>query len=467
MRSNPFAIGVTEIIGERRRRLVAVPKFGRDILTRNPHPSGTEATSKLPARNSQTRSPRGVIILGGAHGSLEIARSLGRRGIPVWFVIADNPLPSLSRYVERSISWAGPHDGGALTFLKRLARNHGLKGWVMFAGGDQELRFVAQNHSALSADFTLTTPVWDTIQWTLDKQRMNARAAALGIPQPLTRYPLACDHLAELGLRFPVVLKPTVHAGRNAFVDAKAWRADDLSSLVAQYGKAESLVGAGSIMVQELIPGDGRAQFSYASVWDHGTPIGSLVARRRRQYPIDFGYTSTLVETVELEEIEKSASRFLKSLDYTGLVEIEFKYDSRDGAYKILDVNTRAWTWIALGAAAGIDFPAIQWQLAMGEKVAPVSARLGANWVFFPRDFVASVQEMLGGTLSPIDYLRSLRSPSACAVFAWDDPWPAALELPLVAARVALRRLSRRKRGGSTPYTSSLKSNRMIHLQPR
>src|SRR6516165_10718359 len=33
----------------------------------------------------------GAVILGGAHGSLSIARSLGRRGIPVWF-IADEPL---------------------------------------------------------------------------------------------------------------------------------------------------------------------------------------------------------------------------------------------------------------------------------------------------------------------------------------------------------------------------------------
>ncbi len=154
-------------------------------------------------------------------------------------------------------------------------------------------------------------------------------------------------------------------------------------------------------------------------------------------------------------EIEAAATRFLTSLNYSGLVEIEFKYDARDGLYKILDVNARAWTWIALGAAAGIDFPAIQWALAMGEDIAPLAARSGVSWLYFPRDVVASIQEMAAGRLSPIGYLRTLRRPSASAVFAWDDPWPAVLDIPLSAVRVVTRRLSRRNRNAATALQSA------------
>ena len=94
-------------------------------------------------------SPRkGAIVLGGAHGSLEIARSLGRRGIPVWLITADNPLASLSRFVEVSLRWSGPRDSGALAFLTDLARRHGLEGWVLFAGSDDDVWFVAQNHAS-------------------------------------------------------------------------------------------------------------------------------------------------------------------------------------------------------------------------------------------------------------------------------------------------------------------------------
>jgi len=389
---------------------------------------------------------KGALVLGGAHGSLEIARSLGRRGIRVWLITDDNPLARLSRYVERSLTWAGPRDDSALSFVVALCQRHDLHDWVLFAGSDDDLCFVAQNHSTLAGLFTLTTPAWDTVRWAYDKRQMNTRAAELGIAYPRTQYPHVHDDPTDAALSFPVILKPTVREGRNAFVDAKAWRVDHPRDLAGRYEAAKALVGADTIMIQELIPGDGTAQYSYAAVWDRGAPVGSLVARRRRQYPVEFGFTSTFVETVEAPEIEAAAARFLASLDYSGLVEIEFKYDARDGLYKILDVNARAWTWIALGAAAGVDFPAIQWALAMGEDITPLAVRGGVNWLYFPRDLVASIQEMAAGRLSPIGYLRTLRRPSASAVFAWDDPWPAVLDIPLSAARVVTRRLTRRNR---------------------
>jgi predicted ATP-grasp superfamily ATP-dependent carboligase len=388
----------------------------------------------------------GAIVLGGAHGSLEIARSLGRRRIPVWLVTADNPLPGLSRYVEKSLTWSGPRADGALRFLIELARRHNLDGWVLFAGSDEDLRFIAQNHLALGSAFTLTTPSWNKVRGAYDKRHMNARAAELGIAQPRTHYPRSRDELNDLDIPFPVILKPTVRESRNRFVDAKAWRANDRRTLLALYDEARTLIGADNIMIQEMIPGNGAAQFSYAGLWRDGRAVASLVARRTRQYPIDFGFTSTFVETVEQPAIEALASRFLRSLDFSGLVEIEFKFDARDAAYKILDVNARAWTWLGLGAAAGVDFPALQWRLATGETVTPIVARSGMRWRYLTRDLAAAFAEMMAGRLSAVNYLRSLRQSSASAVFAWDDPWPALADLPLSAIRVVARRLCRRHR---------------------
>lgn len=403
-------------------------------------------------------SPRkGAIVLGGAHGSLEIVRSLGRRGIPIWLVTADNPLASLSRYADQSFRWRGPRDDGALAFLTELAHRHGLNGWVLFAGSDDDVWFVAQNHTALTTLFTLTTPAWDKIRWTHDKRAMNARAGELGISHPLTRQARSCDELKSLGMSFPVILKPAAREGRNAFVDAKAWRADDEITLGARYDEAKALVGADTIMIQELIPGGGETQFSYAAVWNRGKPVASLVAQRRRQYPVEFGFTSTYVVTIEQPQVEAEACRFLASLDYSGLVEVEFKYDARDRRYKILDVNPRAWSWLALGAAAGVDFPFLQWRLAIGEEIAPRVASVGARWFYFSRDLAASVRQMLAGQLAPSAYLQSFHRPLARAVFAWDDPMPALLDLPLSAVRVAARWLTRHKTAAAPSSLQSVK----------
>ena len=78
----------------------------------------------VPKRQEHPDRPRGVpgaLVLGGTHGSLAVARSLGRRGIPVWYITHDHPIAKYSRYVTRSLSWPGPGDAGATRFLLDLA----------------------------------------------------------------------------------------------------------------------------------------------------------------------------------------------------------------------------------------------------------------------------------------------------------------------------------------------------------
>ena len=402
--------------------------------------------SPSPGRKVPSARPTGALILGGAHGSLAFARSLGRRGIPVWFVTDDHPIARYSRYTERSFTWSGANDEGAIDFLKTLAGRHGLDGWLLIAGGDPEVRLVSQHHAALAGCFRITVAPWETVRWAHDKRLTYERAQALGIDYPHCYEPSDLRQVAELDCRFPVVLKPTVRERKNAFTRAKAWRVDDRASLVARYQAAAALVGERAIVLQELIPGGGAAQFSYAGVWQGGRPLASLVARRSRQYPVDFGFTSTFVETVERREVEEAACSFLRSLDYSGLVEIEFKYDERDGRYKLLDVNPRAWTWNALGGKAGVDFAHVLWRSAMGEVVEPLRGRADVAWMHETRDLLAASIEMWRGRLSPAQYLASWRKPLVLAAIAKDDLLPGTVELPLAAARVVARALPRRVR---------------------
>jgi D-aspartate ligase len=382
----------------------------------------------------------GALILGGAHGSLAVARSLGRRQIPIWFVTHDHPLTALSRYIKRSFSWPGPDHEGALDFLLDLALRYRLDGWVLFPGGDGEVRFVSRHLAKLAAIFRTTTPVWSIIRIAYDKDLTYRHADSVGIDYPRTYHPLSRADLRAFPFRFPLVLKPTTRERTNAFTVAKGWKVSDSAELMSRYDDAVALVGHDGIVFQEFIPGDGSNQFSYAAVWEHIAPVASLVARRMRQFPIDFGFTSTFVETVENPAIEEAASRFLSSLDYSGLVELEFKYDARDERYKLLDFNARAWTWIALGPLAGVDFPYLLVQAMTGRSDVPLRGRAGARWIHLARDIVAGGQQIMVGTLTLSAYLRTLRPPIVFAAFAWDDVLPGLLDVPLTLYRVLTRR---------------------------
>ena len=395
------------------------------------------------ATSTEQAAPPSALVLGGAHGALVIARSLARHGIPV-DIVANHALPLFSRHTRRCFSWneSGQSPGpDALPQLLAIAERKGLAGAVLFAGGDTEVRFIAENHAALAPVFRLTTPPWDALQRLFDKRLMHEHAAALGLDVPLAWTPRDRDELETMPLRFPLVLKPTVRTVENAFTLAKAWRADDRATLLARYDAAVALVGADAVVLQELIPGGGEGQYSYAVVCDRGRPVAELVARRRRQYPVEFGYTSTFVETVACAAVEDAGRRLLASLDYTGIAEVEFKRDPRDGRYKLLDVNARIWTWAQLGAAAGVDFPYALWRVASGEEVALLRPTREVAWLHASRDLVAAAHEMLRGTLTPAAWLRSLAKPLAFAAFSLDDPLPGLVELPLALWRAATHRL--------------------------
>ena len=405
------------------------------------------ASSAVADTASDSAAAPGALVVGGALGALGVVRSLGRQGIPVAFLTHDHPIAGFSRYVGRRLSWAGPEQPNALDTFKRLIRNNGLTGWTVFACADAEVRFVAQNHAALSGLVRLTTPPWEITRWCHDKRLTYRRAAELGIDVPWSAYPRDRGEVTRLDCRFPVILKPTVRDSQNAFTMAKAWRVDDRAELLARYDEAARLVGEATIILQEMIPGGGEQQFSFAAVCERGEAIASLVARRTRQYPIDFGYTSTFVESIEQPDVEAAARRMLRAIDFTGLVEVEFKLDARDGRYKILDINPRSWTWIGLGALAGVDYPLLAWRGAHGEAITPVRGRTGVAWMHASRDLVAAGQEIWRGRRTVASYLRSLRQPIAFAAFAKDDPLPGLVELPLVASRVLTVRLPARLHG--------------------
>jgi predicted ATP-grasp superfamily ATP-dependent carboligase len=230
-------------------------------------------------------------------------------------------------------------------------------------------------------------------------------------------------------------LKPAVKNLTNAFTLARAWRADSRPQLLELYDEACKLVPPDVVMVQELIPGGGETQFSFAALCDCGRTVASLVACRRRQLPIDFSRGSTYVETVEEPEIESEARRLLADMRYSGIVEVEFKRDSRNGQAKLLDINARTWGWHSLGRRAGADFPFLHWQLAHGTAIKECRARPGLRWIRMLTDIPAAFAEFRLGHLTLLAYLTSICPPVEYAMFALDDPLPALLDFPALLWR--------------------------------
>ncbi len=382
----------------------------------------------------------GALVTGADYRGLGIVRSLGRRGIPVWVLKQDEHLVgSVSRYACRSLRYPLEDDRKQLDFLLDLAVREGLKGWVLFPTTDESVVMFARHHESLAEHYRLTTPPWDVLRRVFDKRLLHRLAQDLALDQPWTFCPRNREELASLECPFPVILKPAMRLGFNRLTCDKAWRVENRASLLARYDEACALVDPEMLMVQEVVPGWGETQFSYAALCRDGCPVASIVARRTRQFPMDFGRFSTYVETVEEPQVIEPSVRLLAAIRFTGLVEVEFKRDPRNGQYKVFDVNPRVWGWHTLSKRAGVDFPYLLWLLVRGEPVPEARGRAGERWMRMFPDLPVAIQEILRGRLSLRAYVRSLQGPRESAIFAWDDPLPGFLELPLLACTLGKR----------------------------
>ena len=318
----------------------------------------------------------GAVVIGGDYQGLGIVRSLGKRGIPVCVIDDEASISRYSRYTTHVIQVKSlrEEDQVVEALLEAGKRLH-LDGWVLYPTREELVAALSRFREQLTPLFRVPTPEWEITRWAWDKRNTYQLASSLAIPTPRTWYPQECSQLAELEQYLPLVIKPAVKEHFIYATEAKAWRVDTLSKLEELFRQASDLVSPGEVMIQELIPGDGRQQFSYCAFFKEGEALGSMVAQRRRQHPPDFGRASTYVESIELPELSNISTRFLKAINYYGLVELEYKYDRREQLYKLLDVNARTWGYHSLGQRAGVDFPAMLFADQLGLPVDPARPR--------------------------------------------------------------------------------------------
>ncbi len=375
----------------------------------------------------------GAVILGGDYQGLGIVRSLGRRGVPTCVVDDEHSIARASRFTG---CWARVADLGdeatLIDDLLRIGRERGLDGWVLYPTRDETVAAISRHRARLSEQFRVPTPEWETIRWAWDKRNTYELAAAAGVPAPRTWQPHSLDDLDQIEAAPPFAIKPAIKEHFFYATKAKAWRADSPEELRELVGRALEIVGAGEVLVQELIPGDGRQQYSFCALCEDGEPLATMVARRLRQHPPEFGRASTYVETIAAPELEELAQRVLARIGFSGLAELEFKRDPRNGELKLLDFNARTWGYHTIAGEAGVDFPYLLYRRQIDQPVSAQRTRDGVRWVRLLTDLPTSLGEIGRRRLKPREYARSLRSAQVEAVFSRDDPMPALAELALI-----------------------------------
>ncbi len=377
----------------------------------------------------QIHGSPGAVILGGNFASVAAARNLSAHGVKVCVIDTATSLARFSRSVNYFVRQPrGIKDNELSHYLVKIAKNLCVRGWVLIPCSDEQLRIVAQNGPMLAEYYVLTTPLWETIEILYDKRLTYKLAQKVGVATPRTWVPGNADRLTALHLDFPVVLKPAISSHFLRATNRKAYRADNHQELQGLYETMSQVISSWEVIIQDFLPEPSKNLFSFAGYFRKGDSLAGLTVKRTRQFPRDFGRSSTFVEIAEVPELRELASQLLRAICYTGLAEIEFMWNSKHARFELLEVNARLWAWHSLAVEVGIELPYMAFADALGQNFTLGPIRQDIKWIRLRDDVRSAAQEIRSGALSIREYLLSMRGPKAFAVFSPSDPIPFLVE---------------------------------------
>ena len=409
-------------------------------LFRTEAPALSPAKVRAPAappRAAATALPP-VLILGGEANALSVARDLGRRGITVYAVGEPTSAVRSSRYCR----WIDvPTPRGAeeswADFLLGPASDH-LRGAVVLSCSDAGLRVLARHRTALLKRFSLDLSEPRAQLDMLDKLKTYEIAKAAGVPTPQFWETSSRYRILSLkdSLTFPLLVKPRLSHLFEARFGRKHVLVHSFDELLNAFDAASE--ADTDVLLMEWVPGPDSQLCSYYTYLDEtGTPLFHFTKRIIRRYPAGMG-TACYHVTDRIPDIIPLAHKLFRRAALLGLANVEFKLDSRDGQYKLIDCNARFTSSNCLVSAAGLSLATFVYNRLTGRPLPPTDSYTTGLRLWDPvRDYWSFRELRRAGELSTAQWLLSLLRPQTFPYFSWTDPVPAAARLlkPLTRRR--------------------------------
>jgi D-aspartate ligase len=378
-----------------------------------------------------------VVAMGSGLTLNGVLRILGRARLPVYCVCPSDDFVLYSRWYREpplpGVSGLKPFE------LERFLRSLSWEEAVLMPCSDDWVRASTSLPPALARRFPASMPARDVVLSMLDKWKFAQLLLRTGTPHPQTLLLQSHEDLQNL---------PESYFGNQIF------KPESSVEFAAKHGVKGYLVHSRTqaleiapkldypIMLQEYIPGPPTESYFVDGFVDrHGRVCARFARQRIRMHPRDLG-NSSLTISISLEQIRDavaSLDQLLARVNYRGIFSAEFKHDSRDGLFKLLEVNARPWWYIEFAARCGVDVCSMAYADALGAFVPAVEHyQIGRSCTFLPYDIYAYRALHGENGLHFWSWIHSW-SGGDDALFSWDDIGPG-VAFTRDVGRIALRR---------------------------
>lgn len=371
-----------------------------------------------------------AVILGtNYYIGLSIIRCLGREG--VYTISMDyskkNTYGSKSKYLKEQIIC--PHYEKESEKLKDFLIDYAKKQDgkpVLFPSADQYAEFIDKYLLELKEYFY----IWMSEEglWTkiMDKDELFKLAVKYNMPVPETISPKEKNFLSlvEKDIGFPCLIKPTDSPKFVSEFREKLFKCNNFKELEDKLNLIEEKNL--DVIVQRMIPGFDNNMYTFDFYANENSDVTHwTTCRKHRQYPINYG-ASVYTEQKYIKELYDIGVPFLKKIGYKGFGEIEFKKDSSNGNYYLIEINARTTNLNSLLNKVGLNFPYIAYRDILGNPIEEKAVDYNTNIYFryLQEDVLAIKSYIKTKQLRKREIIKSLFHKKAPAIWSLDDPMP-------------------------------------------
>jgi len=362
------------------------------------------------------------------HGSLAAVRTMGRMGVPVYGTHSPKREPATySRYLRQRFVWDLDEaaDADTLAYLLEVVAVSIGRPAVLIPAHDAAAIFIAEHAEALRESFIVPNLDPSLARRLVDKRGLHELCLESGTPSPDTMFPTTREEVEAFArdATYPIVIKAIsgflLQGLRHPTLIVR-----DEQELLANF-EAMAVGDDLNVMLQQYIPGGPDSVWIFHGYADRDAEtIFGFVGNKLREYPVDTGLT-TLGVNRRNDEVDTAARRFVKGIGYSGIIDIDFRYDARDGEYKPIDFNPRPGANFRLFVdSQGLDVVRAAYLDLTDQRPVAGAQRLGRRWMAGNWDIAAARQYMSLDRLTAKGWARSLRGVEEDAWAAPDDPAP-------------------------------------------
>lgn len=384
---------------------------------------------------------RVVVTDGEERSALAVVRSLGRAGHEVHVCSpGGRSLAGRSRFARSDT--AVPDPLRAPDDFVRAVREivTGRKVDVLLPVTDRSIPPVLRSGDLVQAT-EVPFPSYETYRAVSDKARLLEAAGRAGVRAPRTRRvetreevdALARDEPSPDVLPPPFVVKPalSVAGEEGRRFQTSVTYAEDREQLLSRLRALPR--AAYPVLVQEYVRGWGEGVFLLR--WE-GETLATFAHRRIREKPPSGGVSVYRESVAAPPELVAASERLLDAFGWRGVAMVEYRRSEDTGEPYLMEVNARFWGSLQLAVDAGVDFPGLLVEAALGRHPDPVvEYRTGVRCRWWWGDVDHLLARWRGdGTpgdgearprlASLADFLVLWRPGDRSEVFRWSDPRP-------------------------------------------